>query len=316
MSSDKDLLSTIFRDINKHDELFWEALSKCDTGCISEEKTSFGMTKIRIDKFLDNFFQVKKKSITSNQSNPLNQLGLSLTVKIPTKVNNNLLDFSEHRKNIDQLEMESNPYVKLLVNYYLSLNEKIITSKSDMFKLILSGYNYMIEKMFGIVPASIKIEASYNYDAMYGLVNSSIPINNLFNIVSMELQPRDVLDVPKLTKNYILYLLVFKSGDKIFSQPIYLRDKETSINKFGLYDDVYYPGLYINKPYDYDFQCTITPDLNKYLKYKGKDVCYYFVSEFYESVYPMNNPELISFIESNIKTNYKMKYRKYIINYD
>lgn len=99
--------------------------------------------------------------------------------------------------------------------------------------------------------------------------------------------------------------MIFKVGDKYYKQPIFLRDKEAKINEYGIYDNVYSSGLFVYKPYEYEDQCNITPDVSTALMYEGKRKCYLFMSKFYQDMYPMNK----------IDIDKERTSRKYLINY-
>ena len=145
----------------------------------------------------------------------------------------------------------------------------------------------------------------------------------------MTLQPNLSTTLTPLTRNYILYVLVFtydyisndgKQIHKYCKQPIYIRDSEAKINKYGLYDMFYSAGVLVYKPFDYFHQCNVTPNILESMQTINK--CYTYLCDNYKNMYPINDKNFDQWLQQNNinkkylnEKSYENKYLKYKSKY-
>ncbi len=308
----KDLIESLYREINQYDNQFWELLSRVNTESILAQHNYFS-SNYQIYSFIHDIFQIPSDDEDFSNDKNLSQTNSSDSeenvspLKPPSLLDANPhisladgfrkpgLNFDYHRQNFHKVEQSENPYTKFLIRFLIdTFDEKSYTKKSDILNMILQGHEHMINKMLKMVSGSVKLEGSYLNDISKEIeyCQEDKLLGDKHFIFSIELEPNDVTDAPKLTRNYIMYVLVFEYGSKYYTQPIYIRDKEAKINKYGLYDLIYTAGIFINKPFDYEHQLGITPCTSNAIFYKGKTP-YLFFSDCNQTIFPMNVDEYI-----------------------
>ncbi len=331
---EEGLVRSLFRKPNQYDKEFWDLLSILNTEFMTYEKSWYSTSNI--NSFMYKLFRIYVPN-DSPVSSPLASSGppslLPPSIKLPHNAdfyndyyNPTKMNWDLFRTHFNQVEQDPNPYLKHLIRYYIdNFDEKSINSRTQILNMILQGYDFMINKMLKIVKGTVKLETYYKYDPTEDLTSNPELLSDNHYIFTIELEPKDVDNAPKLTRNYVLYVLGFKFNSQLYFQPIFLRDKEAILNKYGLYDLIYTAGIFLYKPFEYDEQCGITPSV--LISYKGNK-CYLFFSENNQNIFPSNNEEFNTpaktIIESlGIGSEYKtenknpskVKYYRQYINY-